>query len=429
MRARTVLWLLWLGALPSTGVHAQDTSRITLTIPGLISSLDSGSIGEIPHPNVEELRIALNRPRSAISSSNAVTIRLNGHSIPSDTRDDPRSGNALVVVRLTNATQSFSPSTNTVEVEFEERYRGPRYAFFVLDVRAPSTGSTRTTSSGNSTVRRHALVVGVSNYKYVGQGLNNLAYASRDAVDVFSTLINPGVGAIPSARACLLTDENATLSKVRRAIDMIVAATTREDVVMIFFAGQVLADPSHPESAFVVLYDSKPGEFTSTAMPMTEIERLYTNRLEGRRVVTFVDAGPRSDAGMALAGARLANELWLTPATVARGVAFAAAGPSQVSKESPNFGGGHGLFAFSLVNGLREYADGNSDGTVVVNELAEFLNRSYRDASDEGGGRTTSPRAITMANGALPLAGRLALGASPSRDGSATLEQSCPAGR
>jgi len=164
------------------------------------------------------------------------------------------------------------------------------------------------------------------------------------------------------------------------------------------------------------------------AIPLTEIEALYAKTLQGRTVVTFLDAGPRDDGATAAANGQLANELWLTPATAAGGVAFAAAGPSQVSKESPNFGGGHGLFTFAVTTGMRGEADTDKDGTVVVDELAAFLSRRYREAADEGGRRTTTPRTMITGNGALPLSGRAAV-APPARCESSAPSEACPVSR
>ncbi len=376
-----------------------------LSIPDLLPNLEAGAVGEIPHTRAQEIRIALNRPRSGIAPG-SVIIRLNSHSVPSNIRDDPQTGNAIVVVRLSDSAMPLSPAINTVEVEFEERYRGPRYEYFVLHVRATGAGGGRSAPGGNSSARRHALVVGVSSYKFQGEGLANLSFAARDAADIHSVLTSPAAGAIPPTRACLLTDENATLQNFRMATTWLGATTRPDDIVTIFFAGQVLADPRRPESPFVVLYDTKPGAFASTAVPLSEIEALYAETLQDRTVVTFLDAGRRQSGAATPGSGQLGNEHWLTLATMAGGVGFAAAGPSQISKESAQFGGGHGLFAFALASGLRGEADTDHDGTVTVDELAAFAERRYREAADEGSRLPVMPRIASASKGTLPLAGR-----------------------
>ena len=416
---------LLVAALGVATPHSQEAVKATLAIPGLLPVLESGAVGEIPHTGAQEIRIALNRPRSGIGTG-SVSVRLNSHSIPSELRDDPQTGNAIVVVRLTDSARPLSPAINTVEVEFEERYRGPRYEYFVLHVRSSGAGGPRTAPAGDPSARRHALVVGVSSYKYAGAGLSNLAFAARDAADVHAVLTNPGAGAVPPARACLLTDERATLQNVRRAMAQLGATSRPGDIVSIFFAGQLLADPVRPESPFVVLHDSKPGAFASTAVPLSEIEALYASTLEGRTVVTFLDAGRRRVGAATSGSGQLGNELWLTPATTAGGVGFAAAGPSQISKESPQFGGGHGLFAFALTSGLRGEADANRDGTVTVDELAAFLDRRYREAADEGSRLTVAPRVSSGSNGTLPLAGR-SVSAARGQAAAAAAERPCGA--
>jgi len=388
-----------------TAARAQESTRATLEIPGLLQALDAGAVGEIPHTGAQEIRITLSRPRSAIGAG-SVTVRLNSHSIPSDIRDDPLTGHAIVVARLSDSARPLSPAINTVEIEFEERYRGPRYEYFVLHVRTPSAGGARTTPAVSPAARRHALVVGISSYRYAGEGLSNLAFASRDAAEIHAVLASPAAGAIPQSRACLLTDESATLENLRRAIARLGTVTRPGDIVSIFFAGQVLADPRRSEAPFVVMHDSKPGAFASTALPLSEVESLYATTLQGRTVVTFLDAG-RRQGGLATSGTgQLGNELWLTPATTSGGAGFAAAGPAQISKESPEFGGGHGLFAFALSSGMRGEADADRDGSVTVDELAQFLERRYREAADEGSRLRVAPRVASGSNAMLPLAGR-----------------------
>ncbi len=48
---------------------------------------------------------------------------------------------------------------------------------------------------------------------------------------------------------------------------------------------------------------------------------------------------------------------------------------SQLSYESDQFGGGHGVFTFYLLKGLHGEADANKDGTVTAGELYSYVAR------------------------------------------------------
>ena len=47
----------------------------------------------------------------------------------------------------------------------------------------------------------------------------------------------------------------------------------------------------------------------------------------------------------------------------------------EQSFESPDWGGGHGIFTYYVVKGLEQEADENTDGIVTADELAEYVRR------------------------------------------------------
>ena len=61
------------------------------------------------------------------------------------------------------------------------------------------------------------------------------------------------------------------------------------------------------------------------------------------------------------------------------------------SFESPDWGGGHGIFTYYVVRGLEGEADENRDGIVTADELAEYVRRNVREAT-EGKQNPTSDR-------------------------------------
>ena len=46
---------------------------------------------------------------------------------------------------------------------------------------------------------------------------------------------------------------------------------------------------------------------------------------------------------------------------------------NQISQESERWGGGHGVFSFFLLRGLRGEADLNNDGIVTLGELFSYV--------------------------------------------------------
>jgi uncharacterized caspase-like protein len=57
---------------------------------------------------------------------------------------------------------------------------------------------------------------------------------------------------------------------------------------------------------------------------------------------------------------------------------ISASDDSQFSQESAQWGGGHGVFTFHLLEGLKGKADYNKDGLVTLGELIPFLSEQIR---------------------------------------------------
>jgi uncharacterized caspase-like protein len=52
-----------------------------------------------------------------------------------------------------------------------------------------------------------------------------------------------------------------------------------------------------------------------------------------------------------------------------------AARPKELSMESPEFGGGHGAFTWSVLKGLEGAADADKDGFVTAGELIDYVTK------------------------------------------------------
>ncbi|MFH2076987.1 MAG: hypothetical protein ABIJ57_16875, partial [Pseudomonadota bacterium] len=57
---------------------------------------------------------------------------------------------------------------------------------------------------------------------------------------------------------------------------------------------------------------------------------------------------------------------------------ISASDEKQLSQESKAWGGGHGVFTYILVTGLKGQADYNKDGRVTLGELIPYLSEQVR---------------------------------------------------
>ena len=62
-------------------------------------------------------------------------------------------------------------------------------------------------------------------------------------------------------------------------------------------------------------------------------------------------------------------------------IGFMASEPREVSFEGPQFGGGHGAFTYFLLNALNGAADYGQEGTVVLNDMIDYVENRVEEAT------------------------------------------------
>ena len=233
--------------------------------------------------------------------------------------------------------------------------------------------------------QRWAVVVGVSKYK--STDIPQLRYADKDAEEFYSTLTKPidegGAGvARPNVR--FLLNEQATATNVREALTDFLKSAIEEDHVFIYFAGHGAPDPDRPKILYLLTHDSDLNRLASTSVKMQEIQDALRDYVTARTVLVFADAcHSRGVTGAlatrALASPELVNE-YLAELARARAstMTFSAGDINQLSQEDRRWGGGHGVFTYYLLEGLKGKADLNADGLVRLGELTQYVSDNVR---------------------------------------------------
>jgi tetratricopeptide (TPR) repeat protein len=222
-----------------------------------------------------------------------------------------------------------------------------------------------------------AVVIGISSYKNV-PAEGQLRFAHRDAEDLAAFLRSPGGGGFPSNHIKLLLNQDATVSAIRTAIGTwLVRSTEPDDVVYIFFAGHGVVEGD--TDGYLLAHDSDPQDLYATALQVSELDRIITQRLHARVVVLMADAchagqigwTSRGETGRALVTKYL-DEVGKSGAGVVRLLASRA---NERSFEDNRWGGGHGAFTHFMLEGLKGGADRDKDGFVRVGELLDYLSQ------------------------------------------------------
>jgi len=223
--------------------------------------------------------------------------------------------------------------------------------------------------------RLWAVVVGISHYDNVPPQAQ-LRFADRDAQAFAAFLRSPAGGGFPSDHVQTLLNDKASLSALRTALGTWLARSAQaEDVVYIFFAGHGVTEGDH--DGYLLARDSDPQNLYATALPITELDKIITQRVRAKHIVLIADACHAGNIGWSSRGisdqvmvGRYLAEIGQSGQGVLR---LLASRSDERSYEDPQWGGGHGAFTYFLLEGLRGQADKDHDGVVRAAELIEYL--------------------------------------------------------
>jgi len=252
---------------------------------------------------------------------------------------------------------------------------------------APPVSQTQRPAPPVGLTQRWAVVVGISEYE--DTHISILRYASADARSLYEWLTSPQGGRYAPSRVNLLLDRDATARNIRGALFQWLGQALEEDIVTIYFAGHGSPQsPDHPENLFLLPYDTQYDNIASTGFPMWDIETALKRFIKAKRVVVIADACHAAGVGQSFDVARRAGRgMKVNPISaglqnlsrVGEGVCvISASDEKQLSQEGRQWGGGHGVFTYFLLQGLEGQADYNKDTKITLGELIPYLSERVR---------------------------------------------------
>src|SRR5215471_4040534 len=139
-----------------------------------------------------------------------------------------------------------------------------------------------------------AIVIGVSQYLELPQA-QWLQYAHQDARS-FADLLKSRMVGVPPENVKMLLNSEATTRNIKEVLGSWLRDNSGpDDIVYVYFAGHGVVDDKQNEAYFVT-YDTKPGEWYSTAYGMAELKRIL-GTLQYRHLVLITDACKSANVG------------------------------------------------------------------------------------------------------------------------------------
>jgi hypothetical protein len=230
------------------------------------------------------------------------------------------------------------------------------------------------------TEERYAVVIGVSRYR---DPRLRLQFADRDAQAVYDFLLDPKGGGLRRENVRYLLNDDATAASIRTALFNFLTHPGSNDLAIVYFAGHGAPDPQSPQNLYLLGYDTDVDNMGGTALRMRELEEAFDHTIHAS-VITLVDACHSAGIGQDLPN--LANQGWTRLSHRPARAVITASDIDQFSAEGAQWGGGHGVFTYFVLQGLEGAADANRDHRISVGELFDYV-RSH--VSQETGGVQT----------------------------------------
>ncbi|MCG3161202.1 MAG: hypothetical protein JMDDDDMK_02346 [Acidobacteria bacterium] len=248
-----------------------------------------------------------------------------------------------------------------------------------------------------------ALIIGIG--KFQDQGIKPLRYTAEDAKDFAALLTDPRYGRFKRSNVSLLTDADATTTRIKSEIEHLSEVAKPEDLVVIYVSTHGSPrDLSSLDVNYLVTYDTNPRRLYTTSLPMVNVTMDAKKMIRAARMVIFLDTcfsgaatlpGAFSESAIARApsnpnagsgaadGSRavdffvsgVSQKMLSQPGEGAGRVTISASQHDQLSWESAALG--NGIFTYYLIDALKQNGGMRTVGE-VFNTLRDQVTQRVR---------------------------------------------------
>jgi tetratricopeptide (TPR) repeat protein len=227
--------------------------------------------------------------------------------------------------------------------------------------------------------RSYAVIIGIARYRNLAAN-QQLNFSERDAQSIRTVLISTEGGNFKAENVHVLLGDQATLANMRREIDNWLPSMAKEgDRVLIYFAGHGFM---YEGKGYLAPADFDPNRVAGSGYPMDELASVIGSKIQATYKILMTDA-----CHSGFIAPEDVQKINRTLSTLNQSLfSLTASRDREVSYESPDLQGGHGVFTYYVVEGMAGAADVNHDGKVTADELGEYVRVQVREAT---GGKQT----------------------------------------
>jgi hypothetical protein len=229
-----------------------------------------------------------------------------------------------------------------------------------------------------------ALVIGIGQYQY--PGIKKLNYTAKDAQDFSELLTNSNYGRFKKTNVTLLTNAEATTTRIKSEIEHLSEVAKPEDLVVIYISTHGSPrDLTTLDINYIVTYDTNPDRLYTTSLPMVTVLNDASKLIRAQRMAIFLDT---CFSGAATLAGAFQGEAASQSAGGARGAADGSKGINFTATVSSN---------------TLSQAVGNGQGRVII--TASQSNESSWESHELKNGIFTYYliQALKQNNGLTPI--------------------------
>jgi hypothetical protein len=242
----------------------------------------------------------------------------------------------------------------------------------------------------------YIFAIGINIYENPAYNLN---YAVADATAVVDKIKSNVGGIFKDTQIHTLYDSNAKRDAIIAQLNDIASASQPQDVFIFYYAGHGVIDEASNDF-YLALNDvtqlyGKSDLLTSKGISSKELKD-YFSKIKAQKQLIILDACQSGGAINTFAMRGAAEEKALIQLARSSGVVLLASTENeQFASEFNELG--HGVFTYSLLEGLDGKADGGQkDHKITVKELEAFINDNIPTLSSKYKGQPQYPKSWSM---------------------------------
>ena len=240
----------------------------------------------------------------------------------------------------------------------------------------------------SASATRWAFIVGISNYKDPQLKLN---YAARDAESFYHAIQKKECGTFDKDHIQLLIDKDANRDSLLK-IRTFLKKPAQDDIVYLYFACHAMPDPERQNNIYLLPYDTNVKDISGTGIRMQEISSAIKENIISKKVMIFIDACHASSVeelsglrGVSLLSAQSSTNNYLlnmnrSDPSIA---IFTASESSEPSHEGSQWGAGHGVFTYYILDALDgRLAPRKNKECVTLGEMIDYVQENVKKQTD-----------------------------------------------